>query len=103
MRGEERIGGGEEEKQEAIIEAKEEHQVSGKCLHNEDGVYCDKEAFSHSPGGFCEKHLLADPTLKELGFNKPGRMTVTERKEYTEKAIRFLKRTVPRRKIQERS
>lgn len=93
-----------EEKAAKEQEVEKEHVEADGCqFKDEDGSRCNHTAFKYSPARYCSSHLLKDPALAELGFSKPGRMTREETKEYTEKAKRFLQRTVSRKEILERS
>ena len=89
------------EVEEENVIAKEEAEVVHKEKHNlcayktPNGNLCANEALSTSPSKFCKRHLLDDPKIEEVtGLKIPKRLTNQEKKEWKEKALNRLEKSV---------
>lgn len=80
-------------KEEAAIEHVEKHKL---CVFKTvKGELCTMEALVLSPGGYCKRHLLEDPKVGEAsGLTIPKRLTSAEKKEWKEKVINRLEKSV---------
>lgn len=59
------------------------------------GELCTMEALTISPSGHCKRHLLDDPKISEAsGLVIPKRLTNVEKKEWKEKVINRLEKSV---------
>lgn len=59
---------------------------SHKCAFRKaNGDLCERYAFKHSPGGFCDFHIMNDPFVEKLKLHIPKRMSHEERLEIIHK------------------
>lgn len=86
----------EKEAQEiAAIEHVEKHKLC--VFRTVKGDLCVMEALPLSPGGYCKRHILEDPKIGEAtGLVIPKRLTNEEKKEWKEKALNRLEKSVSR-------
>jgi hypothetical protein len=82
---------------EEAIQHKEEkvilHFEQGGCKFKlANGEVCKEAAMEYSPACYCQKHILDDPKVAELGIQKPRIMTKDQKRVYRERVIDLLKK-----------
>lgn len=83
----------EEAEEIAAVEHVEKHNLC--VFKTTKGELCAMEALAASPGGYCKRHLLDDPKIEEAtGLKIPKRLTNQEKREWKEKAINRLGKSV---------